>query len=359
MSRKTIRLSREPLYELIWSRPMSEAAKQYGLSDVGLAKICRRLNIPIPGRGYWAKKEAGHAPPRPPLPAIGKGEQSEAVITRQELPPPEPAQLSEAERLIAFENAPENRITVDPTQHIQHPLVARTEKSLRAAKRDETGLIRPRAKGCLDVQIAPASIDRAARILDALAQALEARGVPLVVGADDPGSRVTMLGVSHEIALEESTDRKVRELTPARRKRNKKIPGCTGRPSTTTRPRGGSPSGSRATAAASAAAGRMASDSALRTVSTPSSSASSASRCGNAPRNLNGNASAANGSCKNSADAKRSDNVASKRRGRKRFRCNSRLGKRASRSGLTSRQCGVQRLSNTVPSSLAATSNGG
>jgi hypothetical protein len=224
MSRKTIHLNRETLYELIWSRPMSEAAKQYGLSDVGLAKICRRLNIPIPGRGYWAKKEAGHAPPRPPLPAIGKGEQSEAVISRQELPPPEPAQLSEAERLTAFENVPENRITVDLTQHIQHPLAARTEKSLRAAKRNETGLVRPRAKDCLDVQIAPASIDRATRILDALAQALEARGIPLVVGADDSGSRVTVLGVSHEIALEESTDRKVRELTPAEKKAQQRDP---------------------------------------------------------------------------------------------------------------------------------------
>lgn len=224
MSRKIIHLNRETLYELIWSRPMIEVAKQYGLSDVGLAKICRRLNIPVPGRGYWAKKEAGHAPPRPPLPALGKNEQSEVVVTRHEPPAPEPTQLSESERLIAFEKVPENRITVDSTQPIQHPLVARTEKSLRAATRDEPGLVRPRAKGCLDVRVAPASVDRAARILDALAQALEARSVPLVVGADDPGSRVTMLGVSHEIALEESTDRKVRELTPAQKKAQQKDP---------------------------------------------------------------------------------------------------------------------------------------
>jgi hypothetical protein len=224
MSRKTIHLNRETLYELIWSRPMSEAAKQYGLSDVGLAKICRRLNIPIPGRGYWAKKEAGRAPSRPPLPALGKNEQSEVVVTRHELPAPEPTQLSESERLIAFEMAPENRITVDPTQSIQHLLVARTEKSLRAAKRDETGLVRPRAKSCLDVQVAPASFDWAARILDALAQALEARGIPLVAGDDDSGGRVTVLGVSHEVALEESTDRKVRELTPAEKKAQQRDP---------------------------------------------------------------------------------------------------------------------------------------
>lgn len=154
MPRKTICLSREPLFELIWSRPMTEAAKQTGLSDGGLAKICRRLSIPIPGRGYGAKKEAGRAPSRPPLPALGKNEQSEVLVTRHEPPPPEPAQQSESERLIAFENAPENRITVDPTRHLQHPLIARTEQSLRAAERDETGLVRPFDKAAWQEDIA-------------------------------------------------------------------------------------------------------------------------------------------------------------------------------------------------------------
>lgn len=45
-------------------------AKRYGISDVGLAKVCKRLKIPRPARGYWAKKAAGEAVPRRPrLPA--------------------------------------------------------------------------------------------------------------------------------------------------------------------------------------------------------------------------------------------------------------------------------------------------
>jgi hypothetical protein len=46
-------------------------AKEYGMSDVGLAKVCRKLGIPLPGLGYWAKKTAGNkVPKRPPLPAL-------------------------------------------------------------------------------------------------------------------------------------------------------------------------------------------------------------------------------------------------------------------------------------------------
>jgi hypothetical protein len=65
---KPIVLSREDLYELAWSKPILELAKDFGISDVGLAKRCKRLGIPLPGRGYWARVDAGQTPYRPKLP---------------------------------------------------------------------------------------------------------------------------------------------------------------------------------------------------------------------------------------------------------------------------------------------------
>ena len=65
------RYNREEIYREIWSEPIQRVAKRYGLSDVGLAKVCRKLLIPRPGRGYWAKKAAGVTLPRqPPLPKL-------------------------------------------------------------------------------------------------------------------------------------------------------------------------------------------------------------------------------------------------------------------------------------------------
>ncbi len=40
---------------------VSQLAPKYGFSDVGLAKICEKLKIPRPERGYWAKVQAGKA----------------------------------------------------------------------------------------------------------------------------------------------------------------------------------------------------------------------------------------------------------------------------------------------------------
>jgi hypothetical protein len=46
-----ITLPRSQLYELVWSRPVTELAKEFGISDVALAKRCRALNIPLPDVG--------------------------------------------------------------------------------------------------------------------------------------------------------------------------------------------------------------------------------------------------------------------------------------------------------------------
>lgn len=56
---KSIKQIREELYEDVWSKPMTTLAEKYGLSDNGVRKRCKSLNIPMPHLGYWAKLKAG------------------------------------------------------------------------------------------------------------------------------------------------------------------------------------------------------------------------------------------------------------------------------------------------------------
>ena len=65
------RYSRETLYSEVWEQPMKILCLKYGISDVALAKVCKKLSVPLPGRGYWAKKSAGYTvKKRPELPVI-------------------------------------------------------------------------------------------------------------------------------------------------------------------------------------------------------------------------------------------------------------------------------------------------
>lgn len=74
------RFTRQELYDLVWSEPMKNLAQRFGLSDVGLAKACKKANIPRPPRGYWAKLKAGKKLSRQPLSARGPGMSDEVEV---------------------------------------------------------------------------------------------------------------------------------------------------------------------------------------------------------------------------------------------------------------------------------------
>ncbi len=59
--------TRRELYDLVWSTPIVKVAEDFGFSDRGLAKLCQRHLIPVPGRGYWARIEAGQKVTKTPL----------------------------------------------------------------------------------------------------------------------------------------------------------------------------------------------------------------------------------------------------------------------------------------------------
>jgi hypothetical protein len=50
-------LTRKQIYD-IWSTPMLRLARHFQCSSTWLARICREAAVPIPPRGYWAKKRA-------------------------------------------------------------------------------------------------------------------------------------------------------------------------------------------------------------------------------------------------------------------------------------------------------------
>jgi hypothetical protein len=66
--KKPVNTTREELYRQVWTTPMSRLGTHYGVSGNGLKKICVRLKVPYPPRGYWAKLSAGKSVRQTPLP---------------------------------------------------------------------------------------------------------------------------------------------------------------------------------------------------------------------------------------------------------------------------------------------------
>ena len=70
-------ITREQLYEEVWSEPALRVATRHDVSSSYLARVCDALNVPRPPRGYWAMREFGKAPQRPPLPACRPGDETQ------------------------------------------------------------------------------------------------------------------------------------------------------------------------------------------------------------------------------------------------------------------------------------------
>jgi hypothetical protein len=64
----TLSISRQDLYEAVWTTPTYKLAKKFGYSDAGLAKLCNKHNIPRPGSAYWHRRDFGREVSRTPLP---------------------------------------------------------------------------------------------------------------------------------------------------------------------------------------------------------------------------------------------------------------------------------------------------
>jgi hypothetical protein len=210
-----MRVERDALYADVWNRPLRTIARDYGISDVALKKHCRKLNIPTPGLGYWAKKEAGHTMRRIPLPRAKSDTPTFtniAVGNRTE-PKPAPTEGPVWEQS-QYEADPKNKIVVADDLEGAPRSVRHTRAALRQAKSDECGIVRPFGAGCLDVAVTRESVDRALRIFHAFLTACDARDFAITLSQDGkPGCTVTVRNERVAIRIEERTRREERKAT--------------------------------------------------------------------------------------------------------------------------------------------------
>ncbi len=217
-------VDRVTLYDEVWTDPVTVVATRYGLSDVGLAKICRSLAIPLPSRGYWAKVRAGRAMRRVPLPDLkGTG----AVVTGLVKLPPEQAAIRESARKAVARLRKEIPPVPPPEEAMAspHPLVRAASKRLHQRTGwPENTLLRSAPKEVLNLSSTKDTLDRALSIADALIKALAMQGFELEVDIQRGVTQVKWLetGTRMEFSLTEYVRRSPHVITPAEERARKR-----------------------------------------------------------------------------------------------------------------------------------------
>lgn len=172
-------VTREELYDLVWSQPMTKVCERFNVSSSYMARVCTLLNVPRPPRGYWAKLAVGKAPVAEALPDALPGDQvswNEKGGTLPSSPPRRP-------RIPRARRAPAQKKTVSTDIH---PLIrsARAE-FLRSRPRENGGYLKPFKKLLPDVSASDAQLDYALRVTSKLYNELEALGARVVIAPGD------------------------------------------------------------------------------------------------------------------------------------------------------------------------------
>jgi len=173
MAAETIVLARKDLYDQVWTTPMRVLAGKYGLSDVGLAKICKKYGIPRPSRGWWAQKQAGYKVEQTPLP---KGDEDTTV--RIWVDHDRASRRDHVRGIVAGtrrKKTPREKFAVLQTLTDPHPLIATVADALIAVEPGANRLVLP-PPHCLNIYASPERRDRALRVIDTLIKVLEAKG---------------------------------------------------------------------------------------------------------------------------------------------------------------------------------------
>ena len=76
-----VQLSRQELYDKIWSISVTGVAKEYSIPYAQLMKQVKEANIPIPPSGYWTKVSFGK--PVEKIPLAGEGEDMVSLFTTE------------------------------------------------------------------------------------------------------------------------------------------------------------------------------------------------------------------------------------------------------------------------------------
>jgi hypothetical protein len=179
--------NREKLYQEVWEKPVTEIAKRYKVSDVAIHKVCKSLDIPTPGPGYWARVRAGKPVKQIPLPNSDKPETKSGIRTNLE-PQPEIAKdllqfLSLEDKSIVLSVATQIR-TPDENARMHSKIIAHRKKVVewhKESRKHDQYWNRRNAESppFLADSISEAALPRVCRIFDALIKALESLGCSL------------------------------------------------------------------------------------------------------------------------------------------------------------------------------------
>ena len=216
--------NRDELYEKVWTKPVTKVAEEFGVSDVAIAKVCRKLQVPLPGRGYWAKRQHGHQMPRKALPKL-----NESIVVTRNVPPVKATDNTQTplhpEDQAEFDRIGERKtqgafVFSSASKALRHPLIVATRDALRNGSADDRKILRPKLhSGAINVRVGKDTVKRALDMLASIIGCAEAQGAKIAVHQNDRERQTVFIAFGQNVsfAIFETAHQRVLEHAPVQR----------------------------------------------------------------------------------------------------------------------------------------------
>jgi hypothetical protein len=204
-------LTRKELYNLVWSTPLTQLAKDFGLSDNGLRKICKKYDIPLPKMGHWQKIQYGKKVEQEKLAHFEKWTNIKITIHESEVDEEEHYLTKLAKRVKEIELACSALLPVPESLTNIHPLVKAAKENLNTKKQKKSWRNLPECIhtnwDLLSISVQKHNVPRALRIMNTFIKMAESRGHKVIL--EDQKTTLVIDGEKFSIRFREKHNRQV------------------------------------------------------------------------------------------------------------------------------------------------------
>ena len=158
---------RDSLYREVWVEPLTTVAIRYGVSGNAIAKVCKKLRIPLPGRGYWAKKAHGYSVQQISLPPMKE-------VPRLWQPTPKPVQETvpmDSELHLIDQRLTNGDFSPSSTNRERNAPLGEEHKAMRARRKENPEHHRIGFRSDeLDLRVSTPCLDRAIELIASIVE---------------------------------------------------------------------------------------------------------------------------------------------------------------------------------------------
>lgn len=173
-------ITRQALYEAIWSSPRKELASAWGIDPNTITYACKRQNIPLPKPGHWTLVSMGKPPSQPAL--IGDPDESVTLEDPPRKPRKKksPSSTPKTPKKVAQTSGPTPTVSSEPEPTVKDPVTSisealptvrkayKTYSSPKAARDYKYQHVLPGSAEVIRIAVMPEMVERALLLMDTI-----------------------------------------------------------------------------------------------------------------------------------------------------------------------------------------------